>query len=132
MGRYLKKGFVKGFMYEWRLVRLLRERGYFAVRVPKSGRYPYSFDVIAIKSGRIFFIEVKMRSKPEDLRLDKGAVGGLLKVAEIAGATPLIALYSKSIGKWLVRDARDYDKETPKLYVYKVKNNWRFLEDILS
>ena len=101
------------------------------MRVPKSGRSPYSFDVIAAKGGRIFLIEVKMRRELDALKLDKGAVGGLLKAAEIAGATPLIALYSKSIGKWLARDARDYDRETPKLYVYRANDKWRPLEDIL-
>jgi Holliday junction resolvase len=56
------KSYAKGYRAEWSLTHALAERGFMAMRAPRSGRIGLaSPDVIAAKKGRLLVIECKSR-----------------------------------------------------------------------
>ena len=67
----------RGFSRERELARILWKNGFAVMRAPASGakakrvRYP---DLVALKNGRIFVMEVKTRDKPGTIYIDKHQV----------------------------------------------------------
>ncbi|RLE88784.1 MAG: hypothetical protein DRJ67_01070 [Thermoprotei archaeon] len=123
----------RGWQAEYRLVQLLRERGFLASRLPRSGKSPYSFDIIAVKAVNtipyVVLIEVKMRSRPGTIYLERSRAKSLIKLALQAAAEPLIALYIKRHRRWYIRPVDSRDKDTGKYFVYKFNNIWRPLDE---
>ena len=120
--------YLRGRYAEYRLVQLLRKRGYIAVRVARSGSGSYSFDVLAIKNlppvPYIALIEVKRRSDMVKIYMPREKVKSILQLASTVGADALIALYVSSQKQWYVRKISDYDSIAEKNCVYWPNVNW--------
>ena len=84
-----------GFQRERELVRQFWKRGFACMRAPASGaktkRTPYP-DIVAIKNGRIFIIEVKTREKRSTVYIPNGQMLKLLEFSRRSGGLALIAL----------------------------------------
>ena len=93
----------KGTRAEVELARLLWERGYAVVRGPSSGggvRHRFQPDIVAMKNGVIFVIEVKTAKRPEEpVYVEAHKVVGLEEFARRAGAMPLVGIRVKG-GEW--------------------------------
>lgn len=128
--------YLKGWRAEDRLVKLLRQRGLLAARLPRSGKAPYSFDVIAVRRGDyeslVFLIEVKMRKARGALYLEKDKVQRIDALAERVNAIPVVALYVSGERSWYARDINSYDKATGKYYVYEDNDKWRPLDEYMA
>ncbi len=93
----------KGFQYERELVRLLWKKGFACMRAPASGSkvkraiYP---DVIALKNGVILVFEVKVRSKPEPIYVEKDKIDKLKEFCYRAGGRGFIAIKYIGLTDW--------------------------------
>ena len=72
----------KGRRFEWEVRKLLEERGYVVIRAARSK----PVDLVAMKEGEILLIECKY-----DSYLSKERKEELIRIAEKAGATPILA-----------------------------------------
>ncbi len=85
----------KGFARERELARYLWKQGFAVIRAPASGAktkrvvYP---DIIAIKKGRIFVIEVKTRERPETIYIDKQKIHRMIEFIERSSGEGFIAV----------------------------------------
>ncbi len=85
----------KGFHYERELARTLWRKGFACMRAPASGakvkrvKYP---DVVAIKNGVTLVFEVKTRSKPGAIYIERKQVEKIVEFASRAGGRAFIAV----------------------------------------
>ena len=120
------------------LVLELERRGWWATRVPASGRRS-GFDVVAAKGGRILFIEVKVRLSREDVRIDRWRWEEVLSEAAKAGAEAYLAvrlLPDEAGEKWRIRPLADPDEVTATHAVFRhpssAPERWMRLGDALG
>ena len=105
-----------GFSRERDLVRLFWKKGFACIRGPASGAktkkviYP---DLVALKNGVIFVIEVKTRDSREPIYIEKEKIVRLREFANRAGGLPLVAIKYVGHGKWKFLRIEDL-LETPK------------------
>lgn len=105
MARNSVKGREKGFHAERELVQKLWKMGFAVIRGPasgakiKSGIYP---DVVAIKDGKIFVFEVKVRKDIAPIYIDRKQVEKIREFAIRAGGEALIAIKIASVKNWKV------------------------------
>jgi len=113
---------LKGIRFERLLVREFRVRGFFATRIPVSGRtysglrYP---DVIAIKNGQVFLIECKMLSDTRNLYIDIDRYNELRQIQEITKVNVLIAIYYSDIAEFIFLTLDSVQRITPKYAVWE-------------
>jgi Holliday junction resolvase len=95
----------RGFNYERELARMLYREGFAVIRAPASGSrvkrlfYP---DIVAIYKRNILVLEVKARSEPCDIYIDKHKVERLRDFAERSGGEAYVAVKITSLGEWRV------------------------------
>ncbi|MEM4311974.1 MAG: hypothetical protein QXX95_06265 [Nitrososphaerales archaeon] len=99
---------MRGRNYEREFCDYAPSKGYHAERVAGSGlRKDSVCDVILIKDGRVFLVEVKSTRDYVYYLSDKQGVRDrikkLIKVSKRCGATPLVAVRFKGKNKWVVR-----------------------------
>ncbi|RLG75715.1 MAG: Holliday junction resolvase [Thermoprotei archaeon] len=105
-----------GFSRERELVRLFWKKGFACIRGPASGAktrriiYP---DLIALKNGAIFIIEVKTRESKEPIYIDREKIIRLKEFARRAKGLPLIAIKFIGQTRWRFLHVNDLI-ETPK------------------
>ena len=115
-----------GFQRERDLVVKLWKLGFACIRAPASGsktkRTPYP-DLVAIKDGRVFVMEVKTREKRETIYIPDTQIRKLLEFARRSGGVPLIAVKYMDGSGWkfirvdyLERTQTGSWKITPELY----------------
>jgi Holliday junction resolvase len=96
---------LKGFHYERELARMLYREGFAVIRAPASGSrakrvfYP---DIVAIYKRNVLVLEVKARSEPCDIYIDKYKVERLRDFAERSGGEAYVAVKITSMGEWRV------------------------------
>ncbi len=84
-----------GFARERDLARLFWKKGFACIRGPASGAkakrvvYP---DIVAMKNGKIFVIEVKTREKRETIYVEKTKVERLIEFSKRAGGSAFLAV----------------------------------------
>ncbi|WFO74527.1 Holliday junction resolvase [Desulfurococcaceae archaeon MEX13E-LK6-19] len=85
----------RGFSRERELVRTLWKHGFAVMRAPASGaksrrvKYP---DIVAMKNGHIFVIEVKTKDKPGHIYIEKHQIDKVREFSERAGGKGFIAV----------------------------------------
>jgi len=95
----------RGFHYERELAKMLYRLGFAVIRAPASGSrakrvfYP---DIVAVYKRNILVLEVKARSEPCDIYIDKYKVERLRDFAERSGGEAYIAVKITSTGEWRV------------------------------
>ena len=96
------KRYKKGRQFEYYVMDKKRKQGFFVMRSPGSKGFA---DIIAIKKGRIEFIQVKTGGSMQKLERE-----GLIELAESVGAIPL---FIQKIGRGKIReiDAREIKKK---------------------
>ncbi len=85
----------KGFYYERSLARKLWAKGFAVIRGPGSGGGAKEIvqpDLVAIRNGRIFVFEIKVRWKRSVIYLDRAKVERLKEFAKRAGGMAFIAV----------------------------------------
>ncbi len=90
----------KGTRIENELANMLWAKGFAVVRGPSSGagvRKRYQPDIVAIKNGIVYVIEVKSR-KNDIVYIDAGQIFGIQEFAKRSKGIPLVAV--KSHGKF--------------------------------
>lgn len=101
----LVKRKARGLNAERELVKKLWKMGFAVIRGPASGSrikkgvYP---DIVVIKNRHIFVFEVKKRSKPSPIYIDKDQIEKLKEFARRAGGEALIAVKISSLRTWKV------------------------------
>jgi Holliday junction resolvase len=120
-----KREYAVGRAYEFVLMKILRERGFYVVRTPASGRGTSSQklpDLTAIRrrdgGSEVLLIEVKHFSRPRDVYLEKQRFQQLMKLAEELGARALLCVHFSPSTSIKCLDLKDYDWETPGYYVF--------------
>lgn len=93
-----RKNRIRGFQKERDLVRKLWDLGFATIRAPASGakaKKTYQPDIIAIRNGHIFVIEVKTRRSSSAIYIDAFQVNKVLEWVKRAGENSigLIAVY---------------------------------------
>ena len=90
---------------EYKLMKILYEKGYFVARAPASGskssKYP-TVDVIAMKRGTILLFEVKRRKEKEAITIDKEQIEKLKEAQQLSGGSAYIAVYLDSTKSWYI------------------------------
>jgi Holliday junction resolvase len=95
----------RGFQYERELARMLYREGFAVIRAPASGSrakrvfYP---DIVAMYKKNILVFEVKTRSEPSDVYIEKEKVERLRDFANRSGGEVYIAVKITSLGEWRV------------------------------
>jgi Holliday junction resolvase len=98
------------FNYKRELARLLYKMGFAVIRAPASGSkakrvfYP---DIVAMYKKNILVFEVKARSEPCDIYIDKYKVERLRDFAERSGGEAYIAVKITSMGEWRAVPLKD-------------------------
>ena len=93
-----------GFQRERNLVKMFWKHGFACMRAPASGAktrrviYP---DIVAMKDGVIFVIEVKTREKTESIYIERGKIERLTEFADRAGGYAYIAVRFLDRPVWL-------------------------------
>lgn len=93
----------RGFRAERELVTKLWKMGFAVMRGPASGAkvrrsvYP---DVIAIKDGKVFVFEVKVRSKPSSIYIDRTQLSKIIEFARRASGEAIVAIRIASLRIW--------------------------------
>ncbi|RLF21496.1 MAG: hypothetical protein DRN15_11085 [Thermoprotei archaeon] len=121
----------RGKYAETLLIKQLRKQGFWATRLPRSGK-SYFVDVIGIRKGKVILAEVKRRRTARDIYIEKWKYERMRRIMDVTGATFLLILYIQSLNLWLARRIDDYDKMTEKHVVYKINDKWRSLDSFLS
>jgi len=125
------KVYQRGYQTEMRLVKLLQKEGYFATRVPRSGK-GLRPDVIAIRHGRILLFEVKRRKYVGVVYLRKEEVEKLLDIANIVDGDAYLAVWGWRQHYWGFKPLERYTKETKTHYVYGRRPRWMMFEEVVS
>jgi Holliday junction resolvase len=89
----------RGYRYELELSARLYSLGYATLRAPASGKGGRP-DVVAVRKGRVIAFEVKVRSRPCDIYINKVEVERLKTWAERAGAEAYIAVRILDPPEW--------------------------------
>jgi Holliday junction resolvase len=89
----------RGYRYELELQAKLYALGYSTLRAPASGKGGKP-DVVAVRRGRVLAFEVKVRSRPCDIYINKIEVERLRTWAERAGAEAYIAVRLLNPPEW--------------------------------
>jgi Holliday junction resolvase len=89
----------RGYRYELELQARLFGLGYSTMRAPASGKGGKP-DVIAVRKGKVVVFEVKVRSKPRDIYINKVEVERLKAWADRAGAEAYIAVRLLDPPEW--------------------------------
>ena len=83
----------KGSRRERELIGFLSKEGYVCHRVAGSGKGEDAVcDLVAVKGGKIEFIECKSRKKVYYTRDNKEQLEGLISISKKAGAVPMLAV----------------------------------------
>ena len=96
---------LRGFHYERELARMLYREGFAVIRAPASGSrakrvfYP---DIVAIYKRNVLVFEVKARSEPRDIYIEREKVERLRDFAERSGGEAYVAVKITSMGEWRV------------------------------
>uniref|UniRef100_A0A7J3QDM2 Crossover junction endodeoxyribonuclease Hjc n=1 Tax=Ignisphaera aggregans TaxID=334771 RepID=A0A7J3QDM2_9CREN len=99
----IPKARARGFRAERELVTKLWKMGFAVIRGPASGAkirrsiYP---DVVAIKDRKIFVFEVKVRSKPSSIYIDRNQLSKVIEFARRASGEALLAIRITSLKIW--------------------------------
>jgi Holliday junction resolvase len=99
----IPKARARGFRAERELVSKLWKMGFAVIRGPASGAkirrsiYP---DVVAIKDRKIFVFEVKVRSKPSSIYIDRNQLSKVIEFARRASGEALLAIRITSLKIW--------------------------------
>jgi len=128
----------RGYYAELKLCELLQERGWWACRIPRSGKYVVG-DIVAIKDGKILLFEIKRRSKEGTIYIDRENYEEMIMAELRTGGTFWLALYAPEretgIRKWKFRRVRDADFVTEKHAIYRVRGlnakKWCDLDTVL-
>jgi len=110
-----------GVEYEILLAHRLLRMGFFVVRSPASGRgckrlfYP---DLVAIKSGIIYLVEVRYRGDDRHILLDAKKYAKYMHATRITGGKPVLCVFYAGIGDFRCLDMREYDNRTNLHYIY--------------
>uniref|UniRef100_A0A7C5YYA1 Crossover junction endodeoxyribonuclease Hjc n=1 Tax=Ignisphaera aggregans TaxID=334771 RepID=A0A7C5YYA1_9CREN len=102
-GNDIPKARARGFRAERELVTKLWKMGFAVIRGPASGAkirrsiYP---DVVAIKDRKIFVFEVKVRSKPSSIYIDRNQLSKVIEFARRASGEALLAIRITSLKIW--------------------------------
>jgi Holliday junction resolvase len=84
---------IKGSRRERELLEQLQRMGYVVHRVAGSGLHGgAACDLVAVKDGKAFFIEVKSRRRVYYPRDNAERLRQLIKIAKRAGAKPMLAV----------------------------------------
>jgi len=128
----------KGYGRERELVQLLEKKGWWASRLPASGRLG-GFDVVAAKNGKLVFFEVKAREASATVYLERWRWEEVLGEAAKAGAEAYLALrvpLTAGSVKWWIRPLNDPDSVSQSNVVFhppaKAAGKWFKLEGKLS
>ncbi len=140
----------RGFRAERELVAKLWKMGFAVIRGPASGAkirksiYP---DVVAIKDGKIFVFEVKVRSKLSSIYIDRGQLNKLLEFARRASGEAILAIRIASLKIWKaipiselnlsdtaerVKISRDIIDGSEDLFTYLSKKISRSIEEYID
>jgi len=97
-----------GFRYERKLADKLEREGFHCERVASSGKRRLSVcDLVAVKDGKSYFIEVKTRNKRGFyVKQFKNDLQRMKEVAVKVGAVPILAVLIKRKG-WKFFDLRE-------------------------
>lgn len=93
----------RGFRAERELVTKLWKMGFAVMRGPASGAkvrksvYP---DVVAIKDGKVFVFEVKVRSRPSSIYIDRTQLSKIIEFARRASGEAVVAIRITSLRIW--------------------------------
>jgi Holliday junction resolvase len=93
----------RGFHYERELAKMLYKMGFAVIRAPASGsraRRVFYPDIVALYKKNILVFEVKARSEPCDVYIEKEKVERLRDFAERSGGEAYIAVKITSTGEW--------------------------------
>ncbi len=83
----------KGSRRERELIEFLNKQGYVCHRVAGSGKGEDAVcDLVAVKGGKIEFIECKSRRKVYYTKDNKEQLEGLISISKKAGAVPMLAV----------------------------------------
>ncbi|RLF17238.1 MAG: Holliday junction resolvase [Thermoprotei archaeon] len=93
--------FRKGYRAELELVKMLREQGFYAVRIPISGSREIPCDIIAAKGNDKRAYQVKECSK-DKIYINEEQIARLIEFARAFGFKPIIAVRWKRarVRKW--------------------------------
>ena len=95
IGMYRKKAvFKKGYRAVMELVRILKDHGFYAVRIPVSGSRVIPCDIIASNKERKYAIEVKVTTD-EKIYVSKDRIRRLIEFSDYFGLDPIVAVQSK-------------------------------------
>jgi len=129
---------VKGYGRERELVLLLERRGWWASRLPASGRRS-GFDVVAAKGGKLVFFEVKARGSAEPVYLERWRWEEALDAAARAGAEAYLAVRVPPFAggpRWWFRPLADPDSVDHNKALFrhplKERERWVGFEELLS
>jgi len=118
-------------MAERALVLELEKRGWWASRVPASGKRG-GFDVVAARGGRLVLIEVKAGAVGGRVYLERERWERALSAAATAGAEAYLAVRESGSG-WRVRPLPDPDSLAPTAVVFELagreKGRWMGLDE---
>jgi len=118
-------------MAERALVLELEKRGWWASRVPASGKRG-GFDVVAARGGRLVLIEVKAGAAGGRVYLERERWERALSAAATAGAEAYLAVRESGSG-WWVRPLPDPDSLAPTAVVFELagreKGRWMGLDE---
>ncbi|MEM4569706.1 MAG: hypothetical protein QXE66_00190 [Desulfurococcaceae archaeon] len=115
--------YYRGAATERRFIQLLRSRGFFAVRAPRSGK-GYGVDIIAVKNGRAYLFEVKKRRDFTTIQIPREQYDYVKNVEETAKAPFLLTLYVASRRTWYVRPITQPDSIADVTVSYKPNEKW--------
>ena len=87
----MTSGYVRGRRFEYKVKKLLEERGYIVVR---SAASKGPFDLVALRFGEILLIQCKL-----DGNLSKAEKQQMIAAARVAGGKPLLAIKDKRTGE---------------------------------
>ena len=127
----------KGYEKERELVHLLEKKGWWASRLPASGKQAH-FDVVAARKGRLILIEVKAKKEGALVRLPRWRWEESLRAAANAGAEAHLALRvpaGPQGAKWWLRplDTPDYASQRSVVFhpPERAASRWVRLEEAI-
>lgn len=85
-------GYIKGRRHEWRAKEMWEKDGAFVVRAAGSKGVA---DLVAIKNGQAYLIQVKVNRKPSKNEIEK-----LVDAAALCGAFAVVMVWNQRGRKW--------------------------------
>lgn len=147
----IPKARARGFRAERELVTRLWRMGFAVMRGPASGAkirrsvYP---DVVAIKDRKVFVFEVKVRSRPSSIYVDRSQLNKVIEFARRASGEAVLAVRISSLRIWKaipiseadlnsntsgrVKISRDTIDKSEDLFTYISKRISRSIEEYMD